>query len=271
MRTLLLALIVAFAAERLVSAGEGSCTGIDLSGLDGCTEPGESGESGNVDGDSLFGPQAPLDLGDAATGPRFYLSGIVGASFATLSQPDLPSSNAILNQTLLTGGGAAGWAFERPYGFWRTEFEARSRERMQFTEIDAGAGFTSLHLNNGWSTMANAWRDINLTDQAGIYLGGGIGAGGYRCAFNGENLGTTVTGTTGITSFAWQAGGGATYAFNDRVTLDLGYRFFSLGSGMADIYTTNAAGTLSDTVKTQFVASEALITLRIYEPFRRWR
>ena len=268
MRILLLALVLAVTAEGLASAGDGSCTAIDLSGLDGCTE---SGESGGVDGDAFSSPQGLLDLGEAATGRRFYLSGIVGASFATLSPPDLPSSNAILNQTLLTGGGAAGWAFERPYGFWRTEFEARSRERMQFTEIDPEAGVTSLHLNNGWSTMANAWRDIHLTDQAGIYLGGGIGAGGYRCAFNGENLGTTVTGTTGITSFAWQAGGGATYAFNDRVTLDLGYRFFSLGAGTTDIYTTNAAGTLHDTVKTQFVASEALITLRIYEPFRRWR
>ena len=271
MRTLLLVLVVAVTAERLASAGDVSCTAIDLSGLDGCPESGESGESGSVDGDSFFDPQALLDLGESATGPQFYLSGIVGGSFATLSQPDLPSSNAILNQTLLTGGGAAGWAFERPYGFWRTEFEARSRERMQFTEIDPVAGVTSLHARNGWSTMATAWRDINLTDQAGIYVGGGIGAGGYRCAFHGENLGTTVTGTTGITSFAWQAGGGAIYAFSDRVTLDLGYRFFSLGSGSADIYVTNAAGTLHDTVKTQFVASEALLTLRIYEPFRRWR
>ena len=89
--------------------------------------------------------------------------------------------------------------------------------------------------------------------------------------FDGENLGTTVSGTTGITSFAWQAGGGATYAFNDRVTLDLGYRFFSLGSGTADIYITNASGTLQDTVQTQFSASELLLSLRIYEPFRRWR
>ena len=266
MRTLLLALIVAVAAERLVSAGEGSCTGIDLSGLDGCTE---SGESGSVDGDSLFSPRGLLNLGDAAAGPRFYLSGIVGASFATLSQPDLPSSNAILNQTLLTGGGAAGWAFERPYGFWRTEFEARSRERMQFTELDPGAGFTSLHLNNGWSTMANAWRDINLTDQAGIYLGGGIGAGGYRCAFNGENLGTTVTGTTGITSFAWQAGGGAIYAFNDRVTLDLGYRFYSVGLGKTTINGPIPDLKL-DPVTTGLACNEMLLTLRIYEPFRRW-
>ena len=96
-------------------------------------------------------------------------------------------------------------------------------------------------------------------------------AGGYRALFGGGTLGTTITGTTGITSFAWQAGGGATYAFSDRVTLDLGYRFFALSAGDAVIRATNASGTIEDTVRTRFSASELLLTLRIHEPFRGWR
>jgi len=31
---------------------------------------------------------------------------------------------------------------------------------------------------DGWSVMANAWRDIFLTEQLGICAGGGIGGGG---------------------------------------------------------------------------------------------
>lgn len=264
MRAFVLGVVMALAARGAAIAGEFPCASIDVSGFGGCTD--ECPDAG----DGWSGVGSLLDGGEAAA-PRFYLSGIVGASFATLTQPDLPESGAILNQTLFTGGGAAGWAFERPYGFWRTEFEARSRERMQFTEVDPAAGTTSFRATDGWSTMANAWRDIDLTDRVGIYLGGGVGAGGYRALFGGETLGTTITGTTGITSFAWQAGGGATYAFSDRVTLDLGYRFFSLSAGDAVIRATNASGTIDDTVRTQFSASELLLTLRIYEPFRRWR
>ncbi len=40
--------------------------------------------------------------------------------------------------------------------------------------------------------------------------------------------GLTVKGNTSMSSFAWQAGGGVTYALNKQVTLDLGYRFFAL-------------------------------------------
>lgn len=262
MRKLFLGLALALAAEGMATADAPSCTALDLEGF----EPfdGTTGCCGSPD-DLPSGAAPPTDS------PRFYLSGLVGASFATLTQPELPDANAILNQTLFTAGGAAGWAFDRPWGQWRTEFEARGRERMQFTETDPLGGSVSLHANDGWSTMANAWRDLDLTDRVGIYVGGGIGAGGYRCVFAGETLGTTVGGSTGITSFAWQAGGGATYAFSDRVTFDLGYRFFSLAPGLADISTTNALGTLNDTVNTQFAASELLLSLRIYEPFRRWR
>ena len=75
---------------------------------------------------------------------------------------------------------------------------------------------------------------------------GGIGAGGYIL---GESLtNNPIEYVPPAASFAWQAGGGVTYAFNPRVTLDLGYRFFSLSPGLANIYTTNDSGTLHDTV-----------------------
>lgn len=258
-RIVLVLSLVLLLANRVKAAD----TTPELSGFD-ALEP-SCGDGGN---DLALG-----EAGETATieDSGFYMSGIVGASFGTLTQPDLPDSNAILNQTLFTAGGAAGWAFARPNGAWRAEFEGRGRERMQFTEIDPLAGTTSLHANDGWSAMANLWRDLELSDRAGIYCGGGIGAGGYRTVFSGTTLGAAVSGSTGITSFAWQAGGGASYTLGERVVLDLGYRFFSLTPGSADIFVTTAGGTIADSVRTQFSASEVLFSIRIYEPFKRWR
>ena len=57
--------------------------------------------------------------------------------------------------------------------------------------------------------MINAWRDLEVTDRVALYLGGGIGGGGYTVAFNGgfPALGVGLSGSTAVTGFAWQAGG----------------------------------------------------------------
>ena len=69
---------------------------------------------------------------------------------------------------------------------------------------------------------------------------------------------------------AWQAGGGLIYDVSNRMAVDLGYRFFTLGD--------NRVGTLSGlpptvpgSYLTNYSANELLLTIRIYEPFRRWR
>ena len=207
-----------------------------------------------------------------ASSRRFYLTGIVGASFATLVQPDLPAAPAIGNQTLFTAGGAAGVAFDRPFGWLRVEFEGRGRDRMRISDSDPVVGTLSTNASDGWSTMASVWRDFSVTESCGLYAGAGIGAGGYRCSFDGTAPGgATVSGSTGITSFAWQGGGGVVYALTDRVTLDLGYRFFALNPDNAQIYVTTDTGTVTDTLNTAFSASELLLSIRIYEPFRNWR
>jgi opacity protein-like surface antigen len=262
MRWLFVAAVLGLTCTGHVRGGSDSPPPIDLSGF-------ESFEPSCADGASAT---ADMPAGDILrpAGSGFYLTAIVGGSFATLSNPDLPGSSTVLNQPLFTGGGAVGWSFERPHGFWRAEFEARSRENMGFTESDPVAGTVSFRGSDGWSTMANLWREYRPFDRGGIYVGGGVGAGGFVSDFSGTTLGTVVSGSTGISSFAWQAGGGATYALSDRVTLDLGYRFFSLAPESADILLSNATGAVRDSVRLQFVASELLLSLRIYEPFRRW-
>jgi opacity protein-like surface antigen len=213
----------------------------------------------------------PVSLGDVREGDRrFYLSGILGPSWGTLQVEDSPS----VNDPLFSAGGAAGVAFERESGRLRVEFEARYRDPIGGAFGDADSS-SSLRAANGWSTLVNAWRDIDLTDRLGIYVGGGIGGGGYgslavQSAVPASNF--TINGSGSASGFAWQAGGGLIYDLTERITLDLGYRFFEIDSG--SITATSAQpGVPIETLSlgSGFSASELLFSIRIYEPFRGWR
>jgi len=208
---------------------------------------------------------------DVPDGPdrRLYLSSILGADFGTLSVGNGPNAN----DPLFTTGGAVGMAYERPQGWLRTEFEARYRDPVSTTVIQpALGGSASVTGRDGWSTMINAWRDLEVTDRVALYLGGGIGGGGYTVAFDGgfPALGAKLSGSTSVTGFAWQAGGGASWLVTERVALDLGYRWYAVDGGPATIDVTTPIFSFSDSFGTQFGASELLFSLRVYEPFRRW-
>ena len=63
--------------------------------------------------------------------PRFYVTGLLGASFATLNDPLYQGfRDGSINSTVLTAGGAAGIAFEREDGRLRLEFEGRGRDDL---------------------------------------------------------------------------------------------------------------------------------------------
>ena len=117
-----------------------------------------------------------------------------------------------------------------------------------------------------------------MSEQVDLYLGGGVGGGGYRysmagsVAFPSEATVLSYAGNAQVASFAWQAGGGVIWNLSDRVAFDVGYRFFSI-----DQSPTTLTGFIdgvplgSIVLPQQFTASELLFGLRIYEPFRRWR
>jgi opacity protein-like surface antigen len=212
----------------------------------------------------------PLDLRDAfAAESRFYISGIVGSSWATLTVDEPPSAV----DPIFTAGGAAGWAFDREAGRLRFEIEGRGRDALGLAEADAEQS-AAFRATDGWSALVNLWRDIDITDKLSLYAGGGIGGGGYRVALSSavpaENF--TVDGNSATGGFAWQAGGGVNYAVTDRITLDLGYRFFAIDGGSITA-TSRQDGVPVDTsrLSSAFSASELLLTVRIEEPFRRWR
>lgn len=213
-------------------------------------------------------PCAVIAAGPAAE-PRFYLAPILGGSWSTLAA----DGDVITSRNLFTAGGAAGMAFARPGGQARLEFEGRYRDGFALQESSPDA-FVRLAIDQNWSALVNLWRDVSIGERFGVYAGGGIGAGGYRFDYTVVDLtaASEILGANAITQFAWQAGGGLLYAVSDRITLDLGYRFYGVGTGRSLLTLYNGGVPVdSGLVTTGFSASELLLSVRIYEPFRSWR
>lgn len=284
-RVLLVAVLAMWSATRGVASELGQ--ELDLSALSEIDR-----ECGEQFGDTPLEPVAWCSTG---CGPRWYVSGIVGASFASLTtagDPFVPPFNpavfsGTVNDTLFTGGGAVGLAIPRPSGALRVEFEGRGRDLQDGVERATILGETVVpnvvRAADGWSTTANIWRDIQVTDQAGVYLGGGIGGGGYRLSTlaSFDSIGGSVHGRNAVAAFAWQAGAGVFWNVSDRIALDLGYRFLGINHrNTALLYDgpffngtdiVNVTDQPYGTFRTAFSASELLLSIRIEEPFRRWR
>jgi len=163
----------------------------------------------------------------------------------------------------------------------KMEVEGRARGPMHGqTAFEVGSTTTesaSVPLNvtatQGWSAMTNFWRDYFFTDRLGVYGGGGFGVGGYQYSMQGSDVRIPLAGSSIVNTFAWQVGTGVTYQLSDRVTFDTGYRFFAMTPGSTPLAVTNG-GVLVQPVgsyTSAFSASELLLSVRIYEPFRNWR
>jgi opacity protein-like surface antigen len=251
---------------------------IDLSSLNDVVAPQAPPDS--VWNELALEPVSSTQVGQQ----RFYVTGMLGESFATLAEPlyQEVSRGSAINRSVFTAGGAAGIAFERDNGRLRIEVEGRGRDDVtaglnQSLPEEFAANF-NWAAADGWSALFNVWRDFSVSEKVDLYLGGGVGGGGYRysmagsVACPGEETVLSYTGNAQVASFAWQAGGGVIWNLSDRVAFDVGYRFFSI-----DQSPTTLTGFIdgvplgSIVLPQQFTASELLFGLRIYEPFRRWR
>ena len=251
---------------------------IDLSSLDEVVSP--QAPPGSVWDELSLEPVSSTQVGKQ----RFYVTGMLGESFATLAEPlyQEASRGSAINRSVFTAGGAAGIAYERGNGRLRIEVEGRGRDDVtagfsQSLPDDFAANF-KWAAADGWSALFNVWRDFSVSEQVDLYFGGGVGGGGYRysmagsVAFAGEATVLSYASNAQVASFAWQAGGGVIWNLSNRVALDVGYRFFSI-----DQSPTTLTGFIdgvplgSIVLPQQFTASELLFGLRIYEPFRRWR
>lgn len=220
---------------------------------------------------------------------QFYVAGIVGNSFATMtnsgsyqfSPGSSVSSAGACSDSLLTGGGAVGLALHRRNGQLRFEVEGRARGVLSGdTSIDVSVPLSPIisqpataTATDAWSVMCNLWRDWAFTESVDVYGGGGIGFGGYH--YDAATLPPAffpANSAGNVNTFAWQVGTGVTWAASDRVSLDLGYRFFSYGNGQTPLVESSSSPVaFYGNAISAFTASELLFTLRVYEPFQRLR
>ncbi|AKQ56034.1 adhesin/virulence factor [Bordetella hinzii] len=122
------------------------------------------------------------------------------------------------------------------YPGWRAEVEYVLPSRMRFerkatlSEGDVGVG---VHLMRSQRLMLNLYRDVELTDRFSLYGNLGLGmafvkADGHVTTQPDDHRADLASRRQ--TRFAWNIGAGASYALNDAISLDLGYRYVQAGN-----------------------------------------
>lgn len=83
------------------------------------------------------------------------------------------------------------------------------------------------------SLMLNAFYDINIDSIITPYVGGGLGLSYIKSDYTASISGNTNDAfslSNHDWDFAWNVGGGISYAIDNQMALDVGYRYFDLGT-----------------------------------------
>jgi opacity protein-like surface antigen len=128
------------------------------------------------------------------------------------------------------------------------------------TTATTAIGYTSLPLDgevHALFVLGNLWIDLPLGGELQPYLGGGAGFARLEA-----DLGTTA-GTAGVEgsdwAFAYQFGGGVSYALSPSMAVDLGYRYRRINDAKLEA---EAAGTPLDT-EIDYRSHSLLLGLRL--------
>ncbi len=196
-------------------------------------------------------PDAPLTFG---TG--WYLRG--DAAFSDEDHPKLDTAGTLptfrRNATDIGYGLGlgAGYKFN---SFLRADITADYLDPFSYkADISCGQGcLTNLRTNVWrWDGLVNGYADLGNWFGITPYVGAGVGLAGTHqdgsIAQNGAPLQVTITDPrTGAPTdgtlksqtdyrFAWAAMAGFTYAFDQHMLLDVGYRYLALGRATIPLY-----------------------------------
>ena len=198
---------------------------------------------------------------------RLYGSKLLGTTIATFrttaSAPNTAAHTSSSTGSVATAAYAGGVRFNRPYGAIRLECEGTLRDIYDAPATPDSPQSIHVRAADNWSVLANAWRDVAITERFGVYAGGGVGGGGFRLT---ETAANGAVAYWQPSLFAWQAGGGATWQYNSLVTLDASYRFVAFGTATSTLMQPNGipAGLVSSTM----TANEILLMIRVNEPWQ---
>jgi opacity protein-like surface antigen len=198
-----------------------------------------------------YAPPPAADFGG------WYLRGDIGFSNQSVdSVLDTNSSRYINTAVSQTRSFSTGGIFDLGVGYrfnnwFRTDFTAQYRGKTSFTGLDVVAGtgpFAGFVGTDGYTAtksellfLANAYVDLGTWWCVTPFIGAGIGTsrvsiGNFTDTGDAINGGQThslvYAGQASKWNFAWAAHAGLAYHVTPGVTVELGYSFVSLGSGI---------------------------------------
>ncbi|MEG2172318.1 MAG: acyloxyacyl hydrolase [Desulfovibrionaceae bacterium] len=151
------------------------------------------------------------------------------------------------SQNSVGGGLFAGYDFYPKFQVpLRAELEYAIRSNTQTTwsqNYNFSDGSHSAELKGEWNLQTlffNAYYDFHNSTDFTPYIGAGAGLGFISNKYTEYRDGNEVDSRNKMnTVFAWNVGVGASYAFNENISADLGYRFVGLGENKVDGLKTN--------------------------------
>ena len=163
---------------------------------------------------------------------KIYLqAGVGGMQYKKFSPGGRSKYNQAPKSTPVYGIGA-GYKFDNRNVLTRVDINFQySRAKYRGTPA---AGIISKQKIDSFAAFINGYYDVCFAKAQRFvpYLTAGLGMSRNKAGK--LTLGTpSATGRT-INSFAWNAGAGFKFNFNERVAIDLGYRYMDLGTTKSD-------------------------------------
>ncbi|ODA67579.1 hypothetical protein A7A08_01613 [Methyloligella halotolerans] len=190
----------------------------------------------------------PPIASDCCTDQGWYFKGFLGSTSYDVSSIDnaaFDTADFTFHNLGFEASGFGGLGFGSklsPHFRWDATAEYRNRATFHGLDSYEGPGFSGTNdyeaTLKSWAMLGNIYWDIVCWNGLTPYVGAGIGFSrnyiGNFTDINVPNLGVAYANTNATTEFAWAIHAGFAFEVNDRVTLDLAYRYINLGDAMSD-------------------------------------